>query len=593
MTEPFDEQDAELEPIDRALRVLGGMSPEPGRADAAVAAAIAGLRTPAPAVSTSRPKRIRFRRWLMPASFAAAAAAIAFAFWVSFTPSSTASAAEVLQEAIAKRAQFTGTVDVEQWDPKNNRWIALERSVPAAGQSVRWGDPRDDSESPDRKAPMGWRFLDLKQKVQAEYRTDLKTVYVADLFGEPEVPPTPFDEQMLLKEVRGEEWSSARSERDGQIELVFTQRPKPPAAHDSPATQPSNMPHRFRVALEKSTGQIRTVDFAMTPDAPAFTPYYRYNYAPAAKALSLEALPVPEGTARVDNRMAPEVKQWLATRDALHEQGIGFETAALVRYSEDPFGGGGRGTRAAGTVSIYAGKPDRWMNATWSVGADAKLHRDERQNPPLALPRGWPKPTFADVMSVVRNQRPQQFMAYDGKTVWRIEQNGKTRTTENPTYDGPDLWRRTNIVSLIWPHSDTLLGGSQSLFTQVKVDKVRQDKVVSFTRFYRNNEQPYHLNRFETDRLDFNNPAPWAEFHQQLQFWEHPDLPEDIWQWNYDVTSMVMYRDPVRVPTFWRRVVLDMNQSPTYTEFTRLIPAPKQDVPAEWFGDPRKAWGGE
>src|SRR3712207_6043828 len=125
MTEPFDQKDAGHDPLDRALRRLGQVSLAQSQSDAAVAAAIEKPRTSALNVATPEPKGIRFRRWFMPASFAAAAAAIAFAFWVSFTPSSTASAAEVLQEAIAKRAEFTGTVDVEQWDPKNNRWIAL------------------------------------------------------------------------------------------------------------------------------------------------------------------------------------------------------------------------------------------------------------------------------------------------------------------------------------------------------------------------------------------------------------------------------------------------------------------------------------
>src|SRR5688500_6790183 len=112
-------------------------------------------------------------------------------------------------------------------------------------------------------------------------------------------------------------------------------------------------------------------------------------------------------------------------------------------------------------------------------------------------------------MNVVRGTRPHQFMAYDGKTLWRIDQNGKARSSER-SFDGPDLWRRTGLPSLIWSHSSQLMGGPDRLFSQAKVEEIRGDKVITFTRFVRTSDQPPRVRPFEVTRMDFKATL-WVE----------------------------------------------------------------------------------
>jgi hypothetical protein len=602
MTEPFDDRDADLDAAERAMQRLGALSPEPGSADHAVAAALARVRPaelPPPSSSRTTPFRslrthVQLRRWLMPAGFAAAAAAVAFAFWVGVAPSTPASAAEVLREAIAKRAQFDGTIDVEQWDPQASRWVRLEQVQPALGRSLRWGEFHVD-DVPRGTEPLAWTFIDSRLKYRAEYRPDLKAVYLADRFEWAESQAMPFDEQTLLDEAGlRDEWTSARSEAGGDTVLLFTHKPQPPAATQptEEGSAPSNVPHRFRVTLEKSSGLLRSVELAMTPEATEFTPHLRYiNRAGPQPELSWETLPVAPGTPRVDNRLTPEIRTWFATRDALYEQGIGFDTAVAVRHSIDPFG---EKPLETGFVTIYAGKPQRWVQASWSVGHSARNPPGDRSNAAVPLPAGWPNPTFADVLKTVSATRPSQFAAFDGHTYWRIEMSGPTRV-QTDVARARDRWLLTSLPSIIWPHSSTLLGGDMdNLFTQVKVEEVDRNKVVTITRFLRWSDTPDRLSRHEVMRFDFApdpQSGPWVEFRQTMKFPQRGELPHEVWQWNYDVTSLVMYRDPVRVPTLWRRVVVDTSPSPSYPEVTRLIPAKSEAVPAEWFGDPRKVWG--
>jgi hypothetical protein len=558
------------EPLERALHRLRAASPDSARSRDAVAAALAKLQSPASTDFISKKKN--FRRWLMPAGFAAAAATIVFAFWFSVvTPTSTASAAEVLREAIARRANFDGSIDIEKWDEKANRWIPHGRAFPSLGRSIHWGDENSSV----------WSYDDWKQKIQAEYHPKDKAVYIANILGTPSRPQMPFDEQTLLDEatLKTSEWSNARQVSGNEVHLLLT--------HNGTPT-PVPVPNRVRVILSQESGLIQSVYIAMKAEDQSFMPVFRYQYKPAGVTpeQTWENLPVPDGTKRIDNRLTPDVLTWLATRDELYEKGLGFETAVVVSYFVDPFGKSPM-VPDEGTIIIYAGNQNRWLRAQWNVGKDKAR---------LPLPLGWPNPKFDDVMKVVGATRPHHFTAFDGKTLWPADGQGNPSVPDDAS-KALDRWRSSGSVqSLIWPHSSDLVDGAMgALYTKATIEETWPEKrrILTFTRPVRWQENPSELVRIESTRLDFvADPAsgPWVETQQDIRYGHRGEDATEITQLNFDMTSVIRFREVIRVPTLWRRVVLNMATSPAYTEFTRLIPVPKQTVPQEWFGDPIKAW---
>ena len=174
--------------LEKALQRLGAASPEADRSRDAVTAALAKVQSPA------KSRKIHFRRWIMPAGFAAAAATILVAFWMSVTPVSSASAAEVFRLAVEKRARFEGTVDIDQWDPAGSKWVPKSRAYPSLARSIHWGD----------ETPAAWAYDDWKEKIQAEYHPADGAVYAGDIIvSEPSRPAMPFDEETKANLLHG------------------------------------------------------------------------------------------------------------------------------------------------------------------------------------------------------------------------------------------------------------------------------------------------------------------------------------------------------------------------------------------------------
>lgn len=510
----------------------------------------------------------------------AAAAMVAVVWSLSvFTvlgPAQPASAAEVLQRAAAARQAFDGWYTLDVRNAETGEWVTKQRVNPAQGK--RFARLADDPAVLAKGLPASsWVYLDASVPVSVRYDAGRKTATVADTTDVAiHFADLPLSESQMAEWVEaGDRYAAAtRTLDDGQVEIELTRKPPVPDADGKPEQGHEGWPVRIVATFGEKDGLLRTIAVQQTGAEPlSLWARLRYDTEPIASWREL----IGEGVTIEDRRPDEATTVILDGLDAVLRGGLGFDTAIVVRRNGDPI----RGTLSDdGTLTLYAEHGDQWAEFTWRSGEKIE---------------GWPEPTLDAVLSHLERSMPDQVAVYDGASCWwRWDADSTWQHATGTRAKEREQYHR--LAHEIWWGRPALFysPGSKPPVIESRRDPDRSNGVIVEATVLGHwaGTPEGELVPMQTQTMLLLEDLGPLPVRKTVEVFNPDGSTRRRQQWDYGIGDLVMYREPVRVPTRWRKVVETDHDYGTVPvpQFFHLMPQPGRTLEARWFEDPTARW---
>jgi hypothetical protein len=484
--------------------------------------------------------------------------AIILGWFVTVGPTPHVSAAQMLRDAIEGQGRYEGWYAMDLWQVEQQAWQLLGTVNGHTGR--RLIVLNEDSGEPQ------FEYVDPPADMLARYSADTGTLRVTTLSLSTVAPPLPTtDGQLLAMSDMADRYTIRRAEKRGLVRIELQKKPLPSDANEQERRSDSHWPVLVTCDLDPQTDLIGMISVQQGEDD-GLEPWVRYRYGVEPLAQWGE-LALPAGAKIDDQRPGAEAKAVLERLAAVRREGLGFDTGIVVSRSGDPTRGS---LSEGGSVSLYAERENKWLKLTWNRGQEID---------------GWPEPTLDDVLSHLVRTPPQLGIVYDGSTCW-------VRLHEGGVWQRMDVGERARYGRLsheIWP--EVTLPGRGQPDIAVGPDAEHADGVVleatvmtQWASAPKGQIRPMQ----KVSLLLLNDMGPMP-LRKTIEVFGEDGAVRRREQWDYSLTDVAMYRDPVRVPLRWRKT-RDLPADLAQSEFYRLIPWPGVTLDAKWFADPTVRW---
>jgi hypothetical protein len=440
--------------------------------------------------------------------------------------------------------------------------------------------------------------MDIRQPLAVSYSAEDRTAWVSGVVDPNYLQEMPLRVGDMLDwpELAGRYTARTSAESGGGVRLQLDKRPPAPDAKPTPTLRSDGgdgYPHQIVARFAAGTGLLESLALREAADDP-LTKYarLRYDTPPIHDWREL----IDDSVKIVDRRPSPEAAALLDRLDDLWAKGVGFDTALLVKRSGDLISGQ---LADVGTVTIYAEmdpaeRPETstavsqetraWVMLRWrGVGSQEFVD--------------WPEVRWDEAMRLLDTREPDAALVFDGRQCWWRWGHGEEGWQTSADSTTRNFARQSRLVELFWPSREQLLQSVGRLPTRPELiresqregmvtleavvqgqwanDPTRQLRPMLRTAVTMRENLGLMPVRREQERFDQDGGVTFRE----LTDYAGPG-------------QVVMFRDPVRIPLFWRQTLQTTSDDgpPAHGNFFRLWPMPKQQLDAKWFGDPTSRW---